>query len=236
MHAIIAPPREHRSRWMPLALIAVLVVLVGSLGLSQRQSITSRLPFISQPAQPVGHIINGAFLYQQQRPLSCEYASATIAATLAHHDISEYDFDALVPLNQNPHLGYRGYIHGEWGNTTDYGVYNEPLHAALSSMGIESTVIYAHGNSSALTRELDQDRPVVVWLAMRGAVNSVDEYSNDGTRYQVTQWMHVMTAYGYDESGVYLTDPGTAVYRFYPWDEFLGMWDVMDGMGLSVHP
>jgi hypothetical protein len=37
----------------------------------------------------------------------------------------------VVPLNDNPHLGYRGNIHGEWGNTEDYGVYSEPLAAAL---------------------------------------------------------------------------------------------------------
>ncbi len=45
-----------------------------------------------------------------------------------------------------------------------------------------------------------------------------------------------MTAYGYDETGVYLTDPGTAVYQFYDWQEFMWMWDIMDGMGLSVYP
>jgi hypothetical protein len=45
-----------------------------------------------------------------------------------------------------------------------------------------------------------------------------------------------MTAYGFDAEGVYLTDPGQAVWRFYRWDEFLAMWNVMDGMALSILP
>jgi hypothetical protein len=37
----------------------------------------------------------------------------------------------MVPLKENPHLGYRGNIRGEWGHTTHYGIYPEPLHASL---------------------------------------------------------------------------------------------------------
>lgn len=189
----------------------------------------------ADPQPRSGHTINGAYLYQQQRSLSCEYASTAIAATIAGHTISEYDFDAVVPLHENPHVGYRGNIHGTWGNTTDYGVYNEPLHMALADFGISSSAFYAHGDALRLKEELAHDRPVVVWLAMWGDVNSFDAYTTDGARYQLTQGMHVMTAYGYDERGVYLTDPGTAVYQFYEWDEFMAMWNVMDGMALSVH-
>lgn len=70
---------------------------------------------------------------------------------------------------------------------------------------------------------------------MWGDVNSFDAYTPEGVRYQLTQGMHVMTAYGYDEHGVYLTDPGTAVYQFYEWDEFMAMWNLMAGMALSMH-
>lgn len=190
-------------------------------------------PHLPAPDQTM---LGNAFLYQQQRSLSCEYASATIAATMGGWHISEWSFDSVVPLNENPHLGYRGNIHGEWGNTTDYGLYPEPLHAALSSWGIPSDVIYAHGDADVLRNEISSGRAVVVWLAMRGPVNSFEVQSADGSNYQLTQYMHVMTAYGFDETGVYLTDPGTAVWRHYGWDEFMKMWNVMDGMALSVYP
>jgi uncharacterized protein YvpB len=139
------------------------------------------------------------------------------------------------PLSPDPHLGYRGNINGEWGNTDDYGVYNEPLHAALATFGIQSNDFYADGDRALLTNEIDAGRPTVVWLAMRGNVNSFYQYADNGDRYQLTQWMHVMVVYGYDNQNVFLTDPGTAVYRAYSWDEFMAMWNVMDGMGLSVY-
>ncbi len=223
-----------RSRGLPLlpAAIIGIVALMALMALTFRSS----LPFLSDPSDPYGTTLPGAFLYQQQRSLSCEYASVHIATTMTGQSVSEYAFDDVVPLNENPHLGYRGNIHGEWGNTTDYGVYNGPLEMALTQLGVQSDAFYAVGDRAALTDELDLGRPVVVWLALWGAGGSFDAYSADRTRYQLTQGMHVMTAYGYDESGVYLTDPGMAVYQFYDWQEFMWMWDIMDGMGLSVYP
>lgn len=218
----------------PLAMFAIIAVLGAIVLLAV--NFRSSLPFLSEPAEELGTELPGAFLYQQQRSLSCEYASVHIATTMTGQPISEYAFDDVVPLNENPHLGYRGNIHGDWGNTTDYGVYNEPLERALTQFDVQSDAFYAGGERSALTTQLDAGRPTIVWLALRGAGGSFDAYADDGTRYQLTQWMHVMVAYGYDETGVYLTDPGTAVYRFYDWEEFMAMWNVMDGMGLSVYP
>ena len=210
-----------------IGMIALLLVIFGDR--------LPSVPFVSGPSE-YGTTLPGAFLYQQQRSLSCEYASVHIATTMTGQSISEYAFDEVVPRNENPHLGYRGNIHGEWGNTTDYGVYNEPLETALTHFGVQSDAFYGDGDRSALTTELDLGRPTVVWLGMWGDDGSFDTWSGDGTRYQLTRGMHVMVAYGYDETGVYLTDPGTAVYRFYAWNDFMGMWDVMDGMALSVYP
>src|SRR4051794_11919034 len=52
--------------------------------------------------------------YSQQRNLSCEYASMVIAMASFGTWVSEYDFDTLVPLSDNPHWGYRGDINGDW--------------------------------------------------------------------------------------------------------------------------
>lgn len=231
-------PGPHRvdgqSGRIPLFAIALIVGvgLAALLALGVRPS----LPFLPGPADTSGTTLPGAFLYQQQRSLSCEYASAHIATKMTGQSVSEYAFDEVVPLNENPHLGYRGNIHGEWGNTTDYGVYNAPLETALAQLGVNSDAFYAEGDRAALKDELDLGRPVIVWLALWGAGGSFDTWSADGTRYQLTQGMHVMVAYGYDDTGVYLTDPGTAVYRFYEWPKFMSMWNIMDGMGLSVYP
>lgn len=181
---------------------------------------------------PAGTILPGVFTYQQQRSLSCEYASLAIATTLLGRPVSEHDFVALVPSSENPHWGYRGNIDGEWGNTTDYGVYAGPLVPALAAVGFTGEAFY--GEAGDLRRELDLGRPVVVWLGMWGDGGSFDAWTADGARFQLTTGMHVMVAYGYDEERVYITDPGTAVLREYDWTTFATMWAVMDGMALSV--
>lgn len=212
----------------PVLLCCVLALAAFTLPL-----VRDRLPG-GESGHPGSHEIAGAFLYQQQRSLSCEYASVYIAATLAGYSISEYDVEAVVPLNENPHKGYRGNILGEWGNTTDYGVYNAPLSAGLDLLGVSHDAWY--GDRAMLEQQLSADHPTVVWLGMRGEGYSYDQWDDGGNRYQLTQYMHVMTAYGFNDAGVYLTDPGTAVWQFYPWNEFLAMWNVMDGMALSILP
>ncbi len=177
----------------------------------------------------------GTFLplvtYQQQRPLSCEFAAVQIATGMIGYTVTEYEMEAITPLHANPHWGYRGNINGTWGNTTDYGVYADALVPGLNEYGYAATSFY--GGTGDITSAIDNGAPVIVWLGMRGD-NSHDEYTADGTRYQVTEYMHVMVVYGYDESGVYLSDPGNGGTRYYDWGTFTAMWDIIDNMGLVV--
>ncbi len=218
---------------LAMSMLALAPLLVDSRRLDD---IISWLPWRGErdPGESSGVTLPGVFTYQQQRSLSCEYASVSIATTMLGKPVSEYEFDELIPPSDNPHWGYRGDINGTWGNTDDYGVYAEPLAEALTAVGFAGEIIY--GQRGDLARELDRGRPTVVWLGMWGDGGSFDAYADDGTRFQLTTGMHVMVAYGYDETGVYLTDPGTAVLRHYDWPTFESMWSVMDGMALSVHP
>lgn len=172
--------------------------------------------------------------HQQQRSLSCEYAALQIATSAFGNGISEYNFDNVVGRSANPHIGYRGNINGSWGRTDDYGVYATPLAWALDANGFRGEPFYAVGSTSALTSRLDQGKPVLVWLALWGD-ESIQE-TLDGRTYTITAGMHVMVAYGYDSSGVYLSDPGVGTYRYYSWGDFMWMWNVLDGMGLAVSP
>jgi len=170
--------------------------------------------------------------WQQQRNLSCEYAALQIATTGLGNGISEYSFDDVVGWSPNPHWGYRGDITGWWGNTSDYGVYAEPLANALGQFGFSGDVFYAEGDNSQLTAEIDAGHPTLVWLAMGGDQRTWDEV--EGVTYTLVAKMHVMVAYGYDDDGVYLSDPGSGSYVFYGWDTFMGLWNVLDGMALGV--
>src|SRR5947207_919118 len=74
-----------------------------------------------------------------------------------------------------------------------------------------------------------------VWLGLRGDQSHV-EYTDDGTPYKINPGYHVVVAYGFDESGVYVSDPATGETTSWSWDYFMWMWDSMDGMGLAVWP
>jgi uncharacterized protein YvpB/LysM repeat protein len=171
--------------------------------------------------------------YVQQRNLSCEYASAYIATAAFGNGIPEWAFWENIPETLNPHYGYRGDIDGWWGNYDDYGIYPEPLIPILNDYGFAGDVFYSEGDTSQLTAELDAGHPTIVWLALWGDTGVV--YDDEDT-YRIFAGEHVMTAYGYDENGVYLSDPATGNYTYYDWGTFISMWSTSDGMSLAVYP
>jgi uncharacterized protein YvpB len=190
---------------------------------AQESAAEDQVAFISVPT------------YQQQRNLSCEYAALSIATGGLGYWVSEYQFDNLVGWSANPHWGYRGDINGWWGNTTDYGVYASALVGPLSQFGFRGEAFYGQGDTSGLTARLDAGQPTLVWLGLWGETGFY-EMMDDGTTYKLVPGYHVMVAYAYDDWGVYLSDPGTGTYRSYAWGDFIWMWNVLDGMALSVSP
>jgi uncharacterized protein YvpB len=173
--------------------------------------------------------------YVQQRNLSCEYAALTIATGAWGDPVSEWAFDDLVGWSANPHWGYRGDITGWWGGTDDYGVYAEPLAAALPSVGFAGEVFYGQGDPAALTARLDRGLPTLAWIGEQGDTGFYD-YADDGTPFKLAAGEHVVVAYGYDEGGVYVSDPAFGDATYYGWGDFLWMWNVFDGMALAVAP
>ncbi len=207
-------------------------LLIASLGALSLERVEPR----SQP----GQVAAAASMltvpaYAQQRNLSCEYASAVITMASYGSWVSEWAFDELVGWSPNPHWGFRGDINGAWGNTVDYGVYAEPLAAALPHFGFAGDVHYARGDASILTAHLDAGQPVIVWLGLWGD-QGFYEYAEDGTSYKLIPGYHVVVAYGYDESGVYVSDPALGDYSSWAWGDFMWMWNAVDGMALTVFP
>ena len=182
-----------------------------------------------------GVVIPEVGFYVQQRNLSCEYASLYIATAAWNNPISEYSFDEVVGWSQNPHWGFRGDINGQWGNTTDYGVYPEALSSALGQFGYVGDVFYGDGDATTLTSRIDQGIPTLVWLGLWGDQTFL-EYGEDGTAYALTAGYHVGVAYGYDDGGVYFSDPAIGGSRYYDWATFMYYWNVLDGMSLAVYP
>ena len=170
--------------------------------------------------------------YQQMYSLSCEYAAAYIATSAFGWGIPESAFIERIAVSANPHWGFRGSIHGAWGGTADYGVYAEALVPTLNEFGFMADVFYG-GDASALTERLDDGMPVITWLGYFGDTGWVQE---DEGAYLLAPGMHVVTVYGYDEGGVYVSNPGRGILDYYAWGDFLSMWSVLDGMALAVAP
>lgn len=179
-----------------------------------------------------GIFVSGVPFYVQQRNLSCEYASIHIATAAYGDAISEYALDDVVGWSDNPHWGYRGDINGWWGNTDDYGVYAEALANVLPQFGFQGNVFYSGGDTKTLINYIDSDIPVLVWIGLWGDQSIIDE--TDGVTYKVTAGMHVVVAYGYDDTGVWVSDPAIGGARHYTWSDFVYMWSVLDGMSLAV--
>lgn len=169
----------------------------------------------------------------QQRNLSCEYASVAIATAAYGEGIPEEAFYDVIPVTLNPHYGYRGNIDGLWGQYDDYGIYPEPLVPVLNEWGFAGEVAYTDGHTPFLTNHLDAGHPVVVWLALWGDTGIV--YDDEGV-YTVFAGAHVVTAYAYDEWGVYIVDPATGSYKHIDWGTFRWAWGTIDGMSLAIYP
>lgn len=172
-------------------------------------------------------------LHAQEHNLSCEYAAAFIATSALGNGVPESAFINNIPEAKNPHYGYRGNIDGPWGGTDDYGIYPEAMVPVLNAHGFGADIFYSEGDTARLTSEIDAGNPVLVWLGMWG--NTRQTLHDDGT-YTVAAGDHVMVAYGYDDSGIYLSDPAHGEYRYYDWGTFVWMWSVLDGMSMAVYP
>lgn len=171
--------------------------------------------------------------HQQERSLSCEYASVFIATSSFGTGIPEWVFMERIPQAQNPHYGYRGDIDGRWGGYDDYGIYPEPLVPVLNDYGFAGEVFYGEYDPTLVKAHLDAGHPVIVWLALWGDTGV--RYNDEGT-YTIFAGEHVVVAYSYDSGGIYLSDPANASYKFMDWDTFLWAWGTSDGMSLAVYP
>ena len=150
------------------------------------------------------------------------------------YDLSEYEIEAVVPLDENPHKGYRGNILGRVGQhdrlrrCTTSAVPSGSIGSAYPTKRTTATGPISNASLGPGTRPWSGS-------ACAGEGYSVDQWDADGDRYQLTTYMHVMTAYGFDEDGVYLTDPGQADLAVLPLGRVPG--DVgRDGWHGPQHP
>jgi len=171
---------------------------------------------------------------RQWYSLSCEYAAAAAVSLYWGRLVSQRDFLREVPTSPNPHLGFRGDIFAEWGNTRNYGVYAEQLVPVLEARGYHVSVFY--GGADRLKSELAAGHPVVVWMTGRRGMHPVTTGTFEGASFKLVPYEHTTVAYGYDAGGVWVMDVGNGMDYYYAWSPFLARWAYFDDMALVMTP
>ena len=186
-------------------------------------------------ASPTEAMIRGFPSVTQWYSLSCEYAAAA-AVTLYWGDVvSQRDFIREIPKHPNPHVGFRGNIHGPHGGVRDYGIYAEPLVPVLQRRGYGATVFY--GGVSRLKANLAAGNPVVVWITTgRYVERPVYRFNHEGETFKLVPYEHTVVAYGYDDDGIHLMDVGDGEFYYTEWSSFLRRWSYFDQMALAIYP
>jgi uncharacterized protein YvpB len=174
----------------------------------------------------------------QDHNLSCEASASGMAAAYfipqipGDYDTWEEYFVDVIPRNCNPHLGFRGSIDGNPSISCEkgfgYGVYAEPVAAALNKAGISARVAYGLSYEDVM-EAIKNNHPVMVWIS-RCLAKPICE----GTSCLI-YCEHVWLVTGVKgEPGEYVfrvNDPKFGrqywVYTFPRWDEFTSV----DGIG-----
>jgi uncharacterized protein YvpB len=171
---------------------------------------------------------------QEQWPLMSELAAASVATAYWGAPVTSEEILEALETSENPHLGFRGDPYGMFGGTDDYGVYNEPLAEALSSLGFSTDAFYADGDPAALTSRIDSGMPVIVWVTHELSEQERTVVEDELGRYSLIPGQHAVVVYGYDADTVRVIDVATGEPAAWEWDPFLASWALFDGMGLGV--
>lgn len=183
---------------------------------------------------PTATKISSMPVYAQQHHLSCEYSATRAAVARWGVQLTEAAFIKAIPVDDNPHLGFRGNIDASWGGTINYGIYTEPIARYLKTQGFNTKLLW--NGLTSLKEEISYGRPVVVIVIGSMSAGTAFAVESEGVSFKLAAGEHAMTIYGYDAAGVYAANPGYGTYDYYSWAAFSRSWSVLGNMAMSVWP
>jgi LysM repeat protein len=175
-------------------------------------------------------------LYRQQQTLTCEEASAAMAARGA---ITEAQLVAAMPRSENPFEGIRGRTNAPYyGGLSDYGVYAQGLQKGLRVLGVTSQVLYGSSYNEfkdAVLENLRAGRAVIWWHTWQDSYQKpVVVTLSDGASVKLVPYEHTSVIVGANERGITYHDPYDATVRFVAWQDFRRVSAYFDNMALVV--
>lgn len=200
------------------------------------------------PAESTETVILPVPIDAQDLSLSCESSAAAMVARYfqpsppeGFSNWEEY-FIGVIPRHCNPHRGFRGSISGSLSTSCNaeaglgYGVYAEPVAAALQQTGIPARVEYGVGYDW-VAEQIRNGRPVIVWISGKNAPSEYETDPETGQEYVLLLGEHAWTVIGVDGEGAnrrfLINDPWRG--RQY-WVRGFPRWDVFGNMSVVVGP
>jgi uncharacterized protein YvpB len=196
-------------------------------------------PTVSQTPIPTSTLppaveIEGIQGTYQTYELGCEANSAAQMARFFGIIINERQFQAALPLTDNPDTGFVGQVEGWWGAIppASYGVHAEPVAAELRNFGLNA-IAHRNFSSQNIREEIAAGRPVIVWVI--GGVRSGQSTlytAADGSIITVASYEHTVLVTGYGPDYFTFLD-GTQVYQR-SLRQFANSWQVLGNMAVTI--
>ena len=184
---------------------------------------------------PESFYIKGIVGHVQVYELGCEASAAVDWANYFGNTIYESDFQAELPVSDNPDFGYVGDPNTDgWGQIPPYayGVHADPVAALLVEYGLPAQSKKGY-TLEEIREKISQLKPVIVWIIGNMEYSVPVEYvDSQGRKSIVAPYEHVVILTGYDQNTVRYMSNG----RFYdvPNEVFLTSWTVLGNLAV-VH-
>jgi len=178
---------------------------------------------------------------RQQRSLSCELQSASDLAWYHGKPYTWMEIFLRVGHDPggNPHKGFVGASLDDPPGSiypAGYGVYAEPIAAALRQIGLKAEVHYGEP-VDWLREQIAHGRPVMVWATAGMKRAPVETWTAaDGTVVRGVRGEHTYLVVGYTPAGVWVLNPWNAQRQFYEWATFVAAWELFDRMSVMIAP
>lgn len=169
---------------------------------------------------------------RQSHNLSCESSAASMAAQYHGLPLNEAEVLAALPLNDNPHLGFRGNVDGPTGGIQDYGVYARPILDILNERGLRASLVA--GGLEGIRAALARQNPVIAWLTYNCLPSSPTTVSIDGVDVVLVPNQHAVVVTGYNTQGVWANDPWDGQEDFYPYADLQQAMSYFGFMAIEV--
>lgn len=182
---------------------------------------------------PLEASISGVTGYAQSHNLSCESRSAVDWARYHGVSITEAEFQAQLPLSDNPEAGFVGYVDDPMGQIPprSYGVHAGPVAQVLRDFGLSATARIGYSFDD-LRRQVANGDPVIVWVIGNTWSGYPLTYTaDDGETVTVAHFEHTAIVVAFDEYGLTLVDNNLVYWR--ATSEFLNSWSVLGNMAIT---